>query len=178
MSNLFHVLKLCLTYVVVVTVCTRMNSVNAQSQSAKKNDSPAVAVPESTLTPAIPTPVSVSPKVPTQSTEAQAETKRAKSSGEQGGVATKAANASNNLRLPRYYSGLVDQAQRAQILEIQLQYRTRISELEEELSRLRADESQALEKVLTESQRKLLDRKRTQASNRSAVKSKSDDPSM
>ena len=72
----------------------------------------------------------------------------------------------NVLRLPRYFSGIVDQEQREQIQAIQLEFRTKIEELEKELARVRQDEMQSLEKVLTESQRKLLEKKRAQGKSK------------
>jgi hypothetical protein len=64
------------------------------------------------------------------------------------------------LRLPRYFAGLVDEQQRSQIQEIQLQFRSRITKLERELGELKQEEQQAIEQVLTPAQRKLLDKKR------------------
>jgi hypothetical protein len=64
------------------------------------------------------------------------------------------------LRLPRYFAGLVDEQQRSQIQEIQLQFRSRITKLEQELGELKQEEQQAIEQVLTPAQRKLLDKKR------------------
>lgn len=80
--------------------------------------------------------------------------------------ASQAKGATGNLRLPRYFSGIIDQEQREQIHSIQLEYRTRIDELEKELALVRQDEMQALEKVLTDSQRKLLEKKRSQAKSK------------
>ncbi len=80
--------------------------------------------------------------------------------------ASQAKGSTGTLRLPRYFSGIIDQEQREQIHTIQLEYRTKIDELEKELARVRQDELQALEKVLTDSQRKLLDKKRTQAKSK------------
>jgi hypothetical protein len=76
-----------------------------------------------------------------------------------GKSASKAAG--NTLRLPRYYAGIVDQEQKEAIYAVQLEYRSKIAELEEELSRVRRDEQAALEKLLTDSQKKLLAKKRS-----------------
>ncbi len=70
------------------------------------------------------------------------------------------------MRLPRYFSGIVDEDQREQCLAIQLEYRQKVAELEEELSRVRQDEMTALEKVLTDSQRKLLEKKRSEGKSK------------
>ena len=75
---------------------------------------------------------------------------------------------SRSLRLPRHFSGLVDAKQREAILTIQLEYRQRITEVEQELERLRQDELLAIEKLLTDAQRKLLEKKRDSAKNRLA----------
>lgn len=84
------------------------------------------------------------------SSTSKAESKPAKSTG-------------NTLRLPRYFAGLVDQRQREAIYARQLEFRSRIAELEEELARVRQDELMALEELLTDSQRKLLSQKRAEA---------------
>jgi hypothetical protein len=76
----------------------------------------------------------------------------------------------NTLRLPRHFSGIVDQEQRDAIYAIQLEYRTKIAELEEELARVRQDELSALEELLTDSQRKLLAKKRSQAQDSAKAK--------
>jgi len=66
-------------------------------------------------------------------------------------------------RLPRFFGGIVDQQQRLQIQEIQLQFRDRITELDAKLKALRQEELQAMEQVLTASQRKLLEKKRQES---------------
>jgi hypothetical protein len=76
----------------------------------------------------------------------------------------------NTLRLPKHFSGIVDQAQREAIYVIQLEYRSKIAELEEELARVRQDELSALEELLTDSQRKLLVKKRAQAQESAKAK--------
>lgn len=82
--------------------------------------------------------------------------------------AEKSKAASSKLRLPRYFSGIVDEDQREQCLAIQLEYRQKVAELEEELSRVRQDEMSALEKVLTDSQRKLLEKKRSEGKSKAS----------
>jgi hypothetical protein len=74
---------------------------------------------------------------------------------------------SNNLRLPRFFAKLVDEQQRESILAIQLEYQSRLNELERELERVRQDEVAAIEKVLTDSQRKLLSQRRAEAKAKS-----------
>lgn len=103
------------------------------------------------------------PSVPA-SKNATAKTAIAKDSG-----AEKSKAASSKLRLPRYFSGIVDEDQREQCLAIQLEYRQKVAELEEELSRVRQDEMSALEKVLTDSQRKLLEKKRTEGKSKASA---------
>jgi hypothetical protein len=76
----------------------------------------------------------------------------------------------NTLRLPKHFSGIVDQAQREAIYAIQLEYRSKIAEIEEELARVRQDELSALEELLTDSQRKLLVKKRSQAQDSAKAK--------
>ena len=80
--------------------------------------------------------------------------------------------ASSKLRLPRYFTGIVDEDQREQCLAIQLEYRQKVAELEEELSRVRQDEMTALEKVLTDSQRKLLEKKRSEGKPKASTELK------
>lgn len=70
---------------------------------------------------------------------------------------------STGFRLPRYFAGLVDTEQRSQIRDIQLQFRSRMAQLEGELEMLRRQEQLEMEQVLTASQRKLLDMKRQQS---------------
>lgn len=82
--------------------------------------------------------------------------------------AEKSKTPSSKLRLPRYFSGIVDEDQRQQCLTIQLEYRQKVTELEEELSRVRQDEMTALEKVLTDSQRKLLEKKRSEGKSKAS----------
>lgn len=82
--------------------------------------------------------------------------------------AEKSKAASSKLRLPRYFSGIVDEDQREQCLAIQLEYRQKVAELEVELSRVRQDEMSALEKVLTDSQRKLLEKKRSEGKSKAS----------
>ena len=64
------------------------------------------------------------------------------------------------VRLPRYFAGLVNTEQRSQIRHIQLEFRSRIAQLEDELEKLRREELMEMELVLTASQRKLLEKKR------------------
>lgn len=82
------------------------------------------------------------------------------------------------LRLPRYFAGLINQDQRIQIQDIQLEYHSKIAELEEELKSLKRSEMDALEQILTPSQRKLLEKKRlqAQATRRIDDSSEHDDP--
>jgi hypothetical protein len=66
------------------------------------------------------------------------------------------------IRLPRYFSGIVDQQQRIVIQEIQRRYRNQIEALETELELLRGQQLREMETVLTDSQLKLLNQKREQ----------------
>jgi len=66
------------------------------------------------------------------------------------------------IRLPRYFSGIVDQQQRMVIQEIQRRYRNQIEALETELELLRGQQLREMEAVLTDSQLKLLNQKREQ----------------
>ncbi|MBX3422834.1 MAG: hypothetical protein KF752_14870 [Pirellulaceae bacterium] len=66
-------------------------------------------------------------------------------------------------RLPRYFAGLVDPEQRDRIRELQADFRQRIEELTQQLDRLKQEELAACEEVLTDAQRKLLQRKRAEA---------------
>jgi hypothetical protein len=67
------------------------------------------------------------------------------------------------IRLPRYFSGLVDQQQRMLIQEIQVRYRSRIAELAKEMELLRGQQMREMEQVLTDAQLKLLNKKREQS---------------
>ena len=59
-------------------------------------------------------------------------------------------------RLPRYFSSLVDDEQREEIYQIQAKYREQIAELEQQLAELEMEQLEAMEKVLTTTQRKEL----------------------
>ncbi|MEM8667825.1 MAG: hypothetical protein AAGG48_09940 [Planctomycetota bacterium] len=59
-------------------------------------------------------------------------------------------------RLPRYFASLVDDEQREEIYQIQAKYRKQITELEEELAELEMEQLEAMEKVLSTTQRKEL----------------------
>lgn len=115
-----------------------------------------------------------------QASEAKANSSKKSETARLAGAAAEStrSSSSNNLRLPRYFSGIVDQQQRDQIHAIQLEYRTKIAELEEELNRTRQDELQALERVLTDSQRKLLEKKRAQSNSKLSDPSRSELESM
>jgi len=76
-------------------------------------------------------------------------------------------------RLPRYFSSLVDEEQRWEIYEIQAKYRDQIEELEKELAELEMEQLEAMEKVLTTSQRKELAALRSAASDSDSKKSSS-----
>lgn len=79
------------------------------------------------------------------------------------------------IRLPRYFSGIVDQRQRMAIQEIQVRYRIRLEDLEKELAELREQQMREMEQVLTQAQLKLLNQKREQArSARRAMQSDSE----
>lgn len=79
-----------------------------------------------------------------------------------------------SMRLPRFFSGIVDQQQREAIYAVQLEYRARIAELEEELARVKQDELAKMESLLTDSQRKLLAKKRTQSRDTANIEAESE----
>ena len=64
------------------------------------------------------------------------------------------------MRLPRYFAGLADERQRAEIHKIQAEYQDQIDRLEKELAALVQAQRTAVEAVLTDSQRKLLQKRR------------------
>jgi hypothetical protein len=59
-------------------------------------------------------------------------------------------------RLPRYFSSLVDDKQRAEIYQIQALYREKIQELETELAKLELEQMSEIEDSLSATQRKEL----------------------
>ena len=59
-------------------------------------------------------------------------------------------------RLPRFYASIVNQQQRLEIYAIQESYRMEIEKLEQQLAELRSKEMQAIEKLLSPSQREQL----------------------
>jgi hypothetical protein len=67
------------------------------------------------------------------------------------------------VRLPKFFSQLVNQQQREEIGRIQADYLAKIRSLEAELDDMRKAELQDMEQVLTKDQRKLLEKKRSQA---------------
>ena len=75
-------------------------------------------------------------------------------------------------RLPRYYASLVDNEQRAAIYQIQAKYHQEITALVEQLNALKKTEAEAIENVLTASQRKQLLELRTKASQRLNARSR------
>ncbi len=70
------------------------------------------------------------------------------------------------VRLPKFFSQLVNQQQREEIGRIQTDYRAKIQSLEAELEDMRKAELQVMEQVLTQDQRKLLAKKRSQAAGK------------
>jgi ABC-type Na+ efflux pump permease subunit len=100
-----------------------------------------------------------------------------------GGPATEANGstsraASNGLRLPKHFSQLVDQRQRQSIQQIQAEYREKISQLQEALAQAKRDELQAIEQLLTPTQRRLLQQRREQSMQASSQQKAAEDSSM
>ncbi|MFO0942782.1 MAG: hypothetical protein U0930_18745 [Pirellulales bacterium] len=150
------------TVVCGITVCPWLSTTSAQDRSAMSGTVSTGTVSTGTK-PSGAKSTPTKSKSPQEAAQAKA-TEVAKSGAGSSSTRTNSSNKSSTatLRLPRYFSGIIDQEQREQIQSIQLEYRTKIDELEKELARVRQDEMQSLEKVLTESQRKLLEKKRNQ----------------
>ena len=76
-------------------------------------------------------------------------------------------------RLPRYFASLVDDEQRQEIYAIRNDFRDEIEALEKKLAALKVKEMQAVEKVLTTTQRRKLASLRDAGASKTASTSKS-----
>ena len=76
-------------------------------------------------------------------------------------------------RLPRYFASIVDKRQRAEIYAIQISYRERIVELQQQLAALENAQQREVEDVLTDEQRQeLLRRREAGSKSRSSARLK------
>ena len=93
-----------------------------------------------------------------------------RSSGARSKSKGSAESAAPSFRLPRYFSSIVDDQQRSKIRQIQISFHDKMEPLREELAELEAAQLDAIEKLLSSSQRKTLEQLRAGESTRSSGK--------